>query len=108
MGSITRSNRAVRFINEFNEDARKRWDMSEFPCCLQQSLGFDESYEVVRVFYRFVNREREEELCTPFVVYDPEWRDEEAIDIVRDTFGLEDEEAERRMKKVLRVEVKTP
>lgn len=97
MGSVARGLRADRFIKEFNSDACTRWSMSDFPGFASQSLGFDESYEVVRMFVRFENRGREEELCFPFVVYDPEWDDSSAVDIVEDMFGLEEGAAWERM-----------
>lgn len=93
MGSITRSDRAERFIQEFNTDFTGDVEGGRTFQLVSASLGFSEGEDVVRIFYEFRTPDGKSlELMNPSVAFDPARAGEYEVGSVAHALGLEDPE----------------
>lgn len=97
MGS--RASKCERFIAEFNEDAKSRFDLSDLPAFWSQSLRMQGSSEMVFMYYTFSWRGHDEELMQDMIVYDPGASNDDTVEMVCGLLGLEEDEAVRRLRK---------
>ena len=99
MGSISRMNRCERFIQEFGDDADKRFNLSDFPCVIAQHLAMSYGNEAVYMYYDLHWNDHDDVLMRDLVLFEPETDRESTISRVCELFGLEEEEAIKRLKK---------
>ncbi len=99
MGSLSRMNRCERFVEEFKDDALRRFGWPENPSVVSSSLGVDYEEECVRFYLMFRWNEREEEVCLDQVFYYPENFEDDTVRMVVDYFEIEQDQAIERLKK---------
>lgn len=106
MGDISTLDRCHRFIDAFNDLARRDYgpegDTAK-SIFSSQSLGFDNYYDV-RMFWNYKDEKQDLEmmLYEGPVFYNPEWGDDEIVDTVAEAFyngGTDADEIIRRLKK---------
>ncbi len=104
MGSIARLNRCERYIEEFNEDARRDYGPREEHKHFfkRYSLGMGDD-ELVHMYYSTDPNEEEPQefmaLEPPHIFFDPEEPYEDCISRVEEIYQLTREEAVARLRK---------
>ena len=99
MGSISRMYRAERFIKEFGDEILTNWALDVGCCITSRALGFDESSEMVHIFYGVLRNGNQDELMSPAIFFNPEGDKDETVQAVCEFVQIEEDEAIRRLKK---------
>jgi hypothetical protein len=101
MGSMVRQERSFRFIEEFQEDAKKAYAPGPEGGKVFTSfgLGFDESDEVVRLYWTatFDGVQRDFTSDSFPIFFDPEQDEEDCIERIMDVFEMDRETAVNRL-----------
>ncbi len=98
MGQESSMNRGHRFIEEFNEDAQKRFSI-DASCMTTQGLGFDDCLNVVRMYHGIQATKGDVEVMSEGIIYDPQADDDTVIEATMIGFDLDEATAIARLKK---------
>lgn len=99
MGSISRMARADRFIKEFGDEILTNWALDVGCCITSRALAFDESSEMVHIFYGILRNGNQDELMSPVIFFNLEGDEEEMVQTVCEFVQIEEDEARKRLKK---------
>jgi hypothetical protein len=112
MGSISRMSRSQRFIEEFNEDAKRVYapgpEGQKVFCAW--GIGFNEHTEQVELYWtaKLDGKELDFVPSQVSVFFDPEEQDEDLVERVMDMFELDRETATQRLLKIELIHGESP
>lgn len=91
--------RAERFIKEFGDEILTNWALTVGCCITSRALSFDESSQMVHIFYEVLRNGDQDELMSPTIFFNPEGGKNETIKDVCEFVQIEEDEAIRRLEK---------
>lgn len=88
-----------RFIDEFWDDAKKLFNMDDFPNVVSCGLGYG-PMDWVYFCAEFKHGDRVESLMFDTVVFDPSWMKDDMIENIAGLFSLDEKTVKLRLKKI--------